>query len=219
MCEGLWMKMSSRTLQWLILLAVLQLAGCSSLSKQECLNADWFMIGLEDGSAGRGLETIGAHRKSCAKVNITPDLSAYERGHDKGRISYCTVVNGFHLGNSGGQYNGICRGLSENAFLQAYDAGKFRFQVRSELEELQRHIQRTDQRIEDIDEDVALHEQQIVSAASTPDSRSEDLAIVRQLEEERGRLVAEAENARASRIILENELTQLITDQRRDGYP
>ncbi len=219
MGEGWRVRTSAGLRSWVIMALLAQLTGCSSLSKQECLNADWFMIGLEDGSAGRSLDTIGAHRKSCAKINVTPDLDNYERGHNKGRVSYCSVVNGFKLGDSGGEYNGICRGLSEREFLQAFDAGKFRHEIRTELEELQRHINRTAKRMEDLDNDAAQHEHQIVSAASTPDSRSADLAIIRQLEEERNRLLIDIENARASRTILENELIQLIADQRREGYP
>ncbi len=221
MCEWLRMRVTAGGRPWwtVAVLVILTVTGCSSLSKQECLNADWFMIGLEDGSAGRSLETIGAHRKSCAKINVTPDLASYERGHDKGRVSYCTLANGFRLGDGGGQYNGICRGLAEGEFLQAFEAGKFRYEVRTELDELQRHINRITKRIDDLDSDAALHEHRIVSAASTPDSRSSDLATIRELEEERNRLLIDIENARASSTILENELIQLIADQRREGYP
>merc|ERR1711916_171837 len=69
------------------IIALLQ--GCASLSKEECLVADWQQIGFEDGSRGRDLLTLARHRKACAKAGITPDRAAYERGHRQGLLRYC----------------------------------------------------------------------------------------------------------------------------------
>ena len=40
--------MQTRTLPaiGLLILGILVLAGCSSLSKNQCLNADWYAVGL-----------------------------------------------------------------------------------------------------------------------------------------------------------------------------
>lgn len=100
------------------------LVGCASMNKSECLNADWHMIGMEDGSQGQPVSHIGKHRKACADYNVTPDLVAYEAGHAAGMEQFCTESKGFRLGEKGGFYGGVCpTGLEEN-FLTGYAAGK-----------------------------------------------------------------------------------------------
>ena len=39
---------------------LLLLGGCASLDKAECVNADWYTIGLEDGARGREVERLEA---------------------------------------------------------------------------------------------------------------------------------------------------------------
>jgi len=100
------------------------LMGCASMNKSECLNADWHMIGMEDGSQGQPVSHIGKHRKACADYKIKPDLAAYEAGHVAGMGQFCTESNGFRLGKKGGFYSGVCPQELEEAFLIGYDAGK-----------------------------------------------------------------------------------------------
>lgn len=65
-----------KKLNALLIVAILSgLSACASMSKDECLNANWKTIGYEDGSLGRPETTIQAHRKACAKINVTPDLT------------------------------------------------------------------------------------------------------------------------------------------------
>jgi hypothetical protein len=45
--------------------------GCATLGKEECLNADWFTIGFEDGARGYPASRIGDHREACAKHGVT----------------------------------------------------------------------------------------------------------------------------------------------------
>ena len=67
--------------------------GCASLDKNECLHADWYAIGLEDGARGRALERLGDHRRACAKHSVTPDAAAcpqpqaqnFIAGYNRGR--------------------------------------------------------------------------------------------------------------------------------------
>lgn len=202
-----------------MILIPLLMAGCSSLSKQECRNADWRIIGLEDGSAGRALQTVGAHRKACARVDVVPDMTAYEEGHDQGRRRYCTVDNGFRLGDSGARYNGVCQGLAESRFLAAYDAGKFRHEIRAELNQLKNTVSSNLGRLDVIEDDILQLEQAIVSDRSTAESRHRDLATIKQLENERSDIHNAMQDYQDNLLILENELVKLISDQRRAGYP
>ena len=44
----------------------LLLEGCATLSKNECLQAQWYDIGFTDGAGGHTLTRIGKPRKACA---------------------------------------------------------------------------------------------------------------------------------------------------------
>lgn len=55
---------------------VVLVSSCASLSKDECVNADWRLIGYEDGSNGAGRVRIGQHRKACADHGVVPKTSA-----------------------------------------------------------------------------------------------------------------------------------------------
>ena len=63
---------------------LLVLAGCSSMSKNECLTVDWRTVGYEDGVAGYSGDRIGQHRKACAKYGVTTDLELYQQGRERG---------------------------------------------------------------------------------------------------------------------------------------
>jgi len=78
------------------LCVIIGMTGCASMSKQECLNANWKTIGYEDGSRGKPETSIQAHRKACAKINITPDLPQYQQGHREGARFYCKKHTGYH---------------------------------------------------------------------------------------------------------------------------
>ena len=49
------------------------LSGCASLSKSECLSADWEDIGIRDGANGQPEEYLIQHAKACSKVHVVPD--------------------------------------------------------------------------------------------------------------------------------------------------
>jgi len=64
----------------LSVLCVLALAGCSSMSEKECLNADWRKVGYDDGSAGKYTSIFDDYVKDCAKAKVMPDNQAYLLG-------------------------------------------------------------------------------------------------------------------------------------------
>ena len=63
---------------------LLLVSGCASLDKDECLHANWYAIGLEDGARGRSVERLGDHRRACAKHNVAPSAERYVAGRNEG---------------------------------------------------------------------------------------------------------------------------------------
>jgi hypothetical protein len=109
---------------WRLIICVklfILLSACASLSKDECLIADWQLIGYEDGLKGSSLNRIGEHREACAKHGITPDLNAYNRGHGEGILNYCNYGLGLRDGQSGNPLLSICPNQSE--YHQGYAQG------------------------------------------------------------------------------------------------
>jgi len=108
----------------LLLMLPLLAAGCATLDKSECLEADWTIIGLEDGAAGRPVSYIGRHREACAEHGVTPDLASYQRGHDEGLVQFCNADNGFRLGRAGRGYDNVCPSYLNGEFLAGYQTGR-----------------------------------------------------------------------------------------------
>ncbi len=78
------------------------------MSKDECIVADWQIIGFEDGAAGRGSGEIGERRKACAKHGVTPNRVAYVKGYEEGIARYCHFGRGRSSGLAGYEPLQIC---------------------------------------------------------------------------------------------------------------
>ncbi len=87
---------------------LLLLSGCASLSKDECITADWQLIGYEDGLKGSSRSRIGDHREACAKHGVTPDMAAYNRGYDEGILGFCNYGLGLRNGQNGSAVLSVC---------------------------------------------------------------------------------------------------------------
>ena len=123
------------------LLSALLLGACSTgMGKDECVVADWRMIGYEDGLHGFAADRIGAHRIACAKHQVTPNLAAYTEGRERGLAEYCQPKNGFSVGLHGAGYANVCPGPSEPAFVHGYRAGRQIFDARTELRNTQARL-------------------------------------------------------------------------------
>jgi hypothetical protein len=84
------------------------LAGCASMSKKDCENADWRTIGYNDGARGIYFTNLDSYRKRCSEYQIAPDGNAYQAGWNQGIRSYCTSDNGYRAGVAGQAFQNIC---------------------------------------------------------------------------------------------------------------
>lgn len=120
--------------------ALLLIAGCASLDRDECVNADWYAIGLEDGARGRAVERLGDHRRACAKHNVAPNAERYLAGRSEGLKSFCTSERGFSEGRAGRAYAGACP--QPEAFLAGYQRGRELHELNRRLAEVEKEIGR-----------------------------------------------------------------------------
>ncbi len=129
---------SGKLIVWPLLVVCLTvLSACASLSEEECLAADWYGIGVEDGARGQPMSRIGSHRKACAEVGVAPDVTAYNEGRLVGLQSFCTRERGYSEGERGARYSGVCPQHLEPAFMQGYLAGQDVYRTKKEIRRLE----------------------------------------------------------------------------------
>lgn len=148
------------------LLAVV-LSGCATLNKNECLTADWYQIGYEDGARGYADTRIASHREACAKHGITPVFRDYQDGYEEGVIRFCTASNGFVQGKRGYNYGGICPSGLEASFLDGYEAGKQIYSVTSKISSLNSEQRRNENSIENLQQQI-VDKTNLMLADTTP---------------------------------------------------
>jgi hypothetical protein len=201
----------------LIVLAMTALAGCASgLDKNQCLSADWNTIGFEDGLRGASADRIGWHREACARHQVTPDLTAYLRGRDRGLQQYCHAGNGFRVGLNGSGYSGACTGKTETAFLEGHRQGRAIHDARTELRKADAQLRSAHNGLTSTDN--ALSSATVeVAAPKTPTDRRTFLAteIVR-LTQERMTWVTRIDELTLRRQQLAEQLSVL---ERQSPYP
>ncbi|MDH3387187.1 MAG: DUF2799 domain-containing protein [Gammaproteobacteria bacterium] len=163
-------------------LVLLLVAGCATMDKSECREADWQIIGLEDGARGRLVSYIGNHREACAEHGVTPDLASYERGHANGIRQFCTDSNGFRQGRAGRSYNGVCPAGLQGRFLAAYETGRELYQLSFEINRLQRDVSGMQDELAALTEQHQGVETMLVSAALSVKDRKTLLDRFKQLQ-------------------------------------
>lgn len=110
-----------------LVITIILLQGCATMSVDECATADWRALGIEDGSRGETLAKAEKRGAACTKHGYAMDRSAYDIGRFEGLGLFCTPSTGYGLGERGKHYNGVCADHDEVAFLDAYNRGREMF--------------------------------------------------------------------------------------------
>lgn len=195
----------------IILAATLALAlqGCASLSKNECLNADWYSIGYENGIHGQRETQITGHRKACAEHGVTPDLARFLEGREAGLRRFCEPRNGYRLGRAGTGYAGVCPQPMEADFLRAYGAGREVFDTQQHVNRLGRHINAQQTELKRLNEELADKQTELIAVGTTPRRRTLLLAELLELQENVKRVEREIYYTRIERDRERARLAQL----------
>jgi hypothetical protein len=134
-----------------VILAVLTLLqGCATLDKDECMLADWRLIGYQDGVAGKSAAVVGEYREDCAKHAVVPDLDAYRAGRVEGLQQYCKADNGYRLGNAGRGFAAVCPTALEGDFRDAYNTGRQLYLARSAVNKTHARISNRNQTLSNL---------------------------------------------------------------------
>jgi hypothetical protein len=102
---------------------MIALAGCATMSADQCATADWRTLGFGDGSRGETLVKAARREDACADHGYAMDRTVYDNGRHAGLALYCTSKVAYGLGESGRSYTGVCVAHDEVGFLVAYKRG------------------------------------------------------------------------------------------------
>lgn len=133
----IWLIAANSTRRFSVFTMVaLLLSSCASMSKEECLTANWLDQGFRDGRTGQPLSRLEDHRAACAKVAVIPNNNLYIEGREQGIVLYCTPENALQEGLQGRPYRHACPAELEQAFLRSYTNGKQLYEAEQEVEQL-----------------------------------------------------------------------------------
>ncbi len=185
------------------------LSACASLSEAECRTGDWYGIGFGDGAAGQSLDALQEHREACAEYGIAANLDAYLNGRNRGLAQYCRPGSGYRQGVAGHDYESVCSGPGERAFLEAYHAGLRIHELSQRKQDLERESSHNDDRIYEIIEEI----EDLGGDLSTNEAQEAFKADLLALTDERATL----EEVNAILYAEIKELEYIIAEELEDG--
>lgn len=144
------------------------------MNETACLTADWYAIGLEDGTAGRPMARLSQHRRQCDDFGVTPDVVAYQQGRFDGLDYFCTLANGLEVGKRGQSYGNVCPSEMQHYFLTGYRLGR-------EIHRVRKDITRNRSQVRSVEDELA-------DAETTVERKAELRYELRSLEQDFGRL-------------------------------
>ncbi len=185
-------------------------ASCATLNKDECLSANWEVIGYEDGTKGYAATRIGDHRKACAEHGVTPNLSDYTKGRDRGLKLYCTAANGFKVGQKTSVYRDVCPAELRESFRMAFAYGQQIYGHRRDINTFHRDILQYRENIHAMEEEQSMNEALIIRGARGPRERAMLITRNRELQNLIGREGDKIERAAYEVEQLEYLISELI---------
>jgi hypothetical protein len=191
-----------------IVLIALAIAGCSTMSKNECLSVDWRTIGYEDGTAGYPGDRIAQHRKACAKYGVVPDLALYQAGRDEGLREYCRPTNGYRLGAGGGSYGGVCPADLEPAFTRSFESGHQLYMLEARVASTDARLSQDRHELDRVEHGVVANAAAVVSKDATDQDRADAVLDTAKLAERATHLKEEIRGLEEDRMRYQRDLDE-----------
>jgi len=138
------------------LLLLFVLSSCQTMSEDECIAADWRVIGEQDGSEGYDpQQRFGNHVKACERAGVVPDQRQWNQGYQRGLFNFCTPERGLSHGQAGKVYNNVCPVDLERDFLSGYNLGREEYQIKADIRTLENQISSAERSIVELEDKLA----------------------------------------------------------------
>lgn len=204
-----------------VVAALVSLAGlqsCATLSEEDCLTADWSVLGEADGQLGRPLSDLNRYRRDCAEYGVVPDTQAYTEGRERGLAVYCTESNGYREGRSGAAGRPVCPVALEPGFRRGYELGRAVYASLTELRNSDDAIGSARAEIEQLEDDIADHRESIRSDDLDDEERKSLDEEIGSMDRRIDRLEKDIKVLIAALAISIAQYHTAVDAARRDGY-
>ncbi len=125
--------------QVIILSSALLLNGCAVMSKNDCMNANWNLIGQQDGFKGNG-SLLQQRAQACVKHQIVLDNDSYASGYNKGLKNYCNPQTVFDYALQGNGNYQSCPMEMQNRLRPYYTVANNFYKADKQLKSLEDDI-------------------------------------------------------------------------------
>jgi hypothetical protein len=140
------MKYSIQIIAAVVVMAIF--VSCATLSKNECLEADWFEVGRRDGRLGKQRSIFRDHYESCLEYQVRADRDAYYKGREEGLKVFGTKQNGFEQGRRGRSHRYFYPVELKSGFLDGYTQGEELYKYESKVKGLEKRLKNIKNRIQ-----------------------------------------------------------------------
>lgn len=123
------------------LVLAIGLAGCATLSKQQCEVGDWQSIGLVDGQHGYAASRYSEHVEACGEYGLGGNQSLYKAGREQGLKSFCTLSMAAEIGLENRTNHNVCSGELGLSFNRVYREANDVYAAEKEIEFAQTRIE------------------------------------------------------------------------------
>jgi hypothetical protein len=169
------------------------LAGCTTMTKEQCLAGAWGEKGYQDGLSGYRSSRLDDHAQACARYGAAPNPSAYLSAREDGLRTYCTWESGFRQGRQGNNYGGVCSPAEERDFLPAYEDGRRIYVVEQAVSSAESALNSAISRIESREDKLEAKQRELRQEGLTDEERDR---IRDRIREVRGELQEARRDAR-----------------------
>ncbi len=162
-----------------LILAIIALNSCATLTKKQCRTADWHSLGVNDGVHGRPHSRFEKHMKACKKARVVPNREQWLAGHKEGARRYCRLSNAYEEGRYGRTYHGICEGNRHIAFMRVYRVGLKKYRLERKRDHLSQKISDDESKIYDLESKHSKGKIDKQSAETAIESLDDQIALTR----------------------------------------
>lgn len=117
----------------------LLLSSCAVMSKNDCMTANWNLIGQQDGYKGSG-SMLQQRSQACTKHNIVLDNASYASGYNKGLKNYCNPQTVFDYALQGNGNYQNCPMEMQNQLRPYYTVANNFYKADKQLKSLEDDI-------------------------------------------------------------------------------
>lgn len=163
---------------------VVLLAGCTTMTREQCLAGAWGEKGYQDGVSGYRTSRLDDHVQACAKYGAAPNPTAYLSAREDGLRTYCTWESGFRQGRQGNSYGGVCAPAEEREFLPAYEDGRRIYVVEQAVSSAESALNSAISRIDDREDKLDAKQRELRQEGLTDEERERIRDRIREVREE-----------------------------------